>query len=588
MASSLACLAKEDGMRRTLCLVLVLACGVALAQAPLTTFDGGAFGYRLGYPSGWVVEQEDGGSYLNIQPPPGTPESGRVAIELLADTEWMGTLEEGVEGVLSELRANLLPDLAVQSRTPATVSGVPAVVVRLSGSVDGAQPVTYRLLLTLQGRTGYVLFLEALTSDFAAFEPLFEQVQSSFVLTQTQAAPSPPVSPLAPPAPVSPLAPATPAHGTPAYAGAFADDQLRLVLEAPGIPGGAYVGTLHHGDQRYPVRAQLEPQGLVGDFESGGSRFAFTATLAGDELTFVTDGNRYVLVRETATPVAPVNPIGATPVAPAEVVASETGTADIGAVPPNGRARGRLDGVADDLSFHAYYVDVPAGSTRLTIVLDADADLDIAVKFGSPTDRFSDKDRGGDWDYRDVGTQNPTTLVIDQPAAGRWFVDVLNVLGAGQNGNYVLGFATEGGGAAPAPGPAPVPAPEVVASETGTAFIGALPANGRARGRLDGTAEQVTFHTYVVEVPAGTARLTLVLDADVDLDIAVKGGSEIRSYANKDQGGDWDYRDLDTMNPTTVVVEAPAAGPWYVDVMNALGGGRNGSYTLTVSTSGGF
>jgi len=577
-------------MRRILWSVLVLACGVALAQTPLTTFDGGAFGYRLGYPSGWLLAQEDGGAYLNIQPPQGSPEAGRVAIELLADPDVEGTLEEGVEDVLSELRANLLPDMTVQSRTPATVSGVPAYVVRLSGSVEGAQPVTYRLLLTLQGRTGYVLFLEALTSEFASFEPLFDQVQSSFVLTQTQVAPSPPASPLAPP---------TPSLSAPAFAGSFANAELRLVLEAPAIPGGAYQGTLHHGDQRYPVRAQLEPQGLVGDFESGGNRFAFTATLVGDELTFVTDGNRYVLVRETATPAAPVNPIGGTPAAPvnpvggapaapAEVVANETGTADIGAVPPNGRARGRLDGVADDLSFHAYYVDVPAGSTRLTIVLDADADLDIAVKFGSPTDRFSDKDRGGDWDYRDIGTQNPTTLVIDQPAAGRWFVDVLNVLGAGQNGNYVLSFATEGGGAAPAPGPAPVPAPEVVASETGTAFIGALPANGRGRGRLDGMAEQVTYHTYVVEVPAGTARLTLVLDADVDLDIAVKGGSEIRSYANKDQGGDWDYRDIDTMNPTTVVVEAPAAGPWYVDVMNALGGGRNGSYTLTVSTSGGF
>jgi hypothetical protein len=581
-------------MRRILWHVLVLACGVALAQTPLATFDGGALGYRVGYPSGWVLAQEDGGSYLNLQPPQGSPESGRVAIEVLADPDVTGTLEEGVEDVLSELRANLLPDLTVQSRKAATVSGVPAVVIRLSGSMEGAQPVTYRLVLTLQGQTGYVLFLEALSSDFASFEPLFDQVQSSFVLTQTQAAPSPPASPLAPPAPVSPLAPATPTPGQPAYAGTFANDQLRLVLEVPGTPGGAYLGTLYHGDQRYPVRAQLEPQGLVGDFESGGNRFGFTATLVGDELTFVTDGNRYLLARESAAPATPVNPIGATPAmpaVPAEVVAGETGTADIGAVPANGRARGRLDGVADDLSFHAYYVDVPAGSTRLTIVLDADLDLDLAVKHGIATERFSDKDRGGDWDYRDVGTQNPTTIVIDQPAAGRWFVDVLNILGAGQNGNYVLSFTTAGAAttvpSAPGGGAAPAVAPEIVAGETSTAFIGSLPANGRARGRLDGMQDRVTFHTYVVEVPAGSTRLTLVLDADADLDIAVKGGSEIRSYADKDQGGDWDYRDLDTRNPTTVVVEGPAPGPWYVDVMNALGAGRNGSYTLTVSTSGG-
>jgi len=564
--------------------LLVLAWGVTLAQTPLTTFDGAAFGYRLAYPSGWVLEQEGDGSYLNIQPPQGSAEAGRVAIELLADPEVTGTLDEGVEDVLAELRANLLPDLTVQSRTPTTVSGVPAVIVRLTGSAGGTQPVTYRLVLTLQGRTGYVLFLEAVSGEFAAFEPLFDQVQASFALIQAQAPPSGTVPPLAPPL------------GEPAFAGTFANDQLRLVLEAPAAPGGAYQGTLRHGDQSYPVRAQLEPLGLVGDFESGGNRFAFTATLAGDEVTFVTDGNRYVLVREVASPTTAVNPFGGTPPAPAEIVANETGTADIGAVSPNGRARGRLDGLADELTFHAYVVDVPAGATRLTIELDADADLDIAVKHGSETNSFADRDRGGDWDYRDIGTQNPTTLVIDQPAAGRWHIDVLNILGAGRGGDYVLTLTTAGvadGTVTPAGPVGPLgatpPAPaEVVASETGTAFIGALPANGRARGRLDGMQDRVTFHSYVVEVPAGTTRLTLVLDADADLDIAVKGGSEIRSYADEDQGGDWDYRDIDTPNPTTVVVEGPASGPWYVDVMNALGAGRNGSYSLTVTTSGGF
>lgn len=79
-----------------------------------------------------------------------------------------------------------------------------------------------------------------------------------------------------------------------------------------------------------------------------------------------------------------------------------------------------------------------------------------------------------------------------------------------------------------------------------------------------------------------------MLDADIDLDLVVKGASEIRSYADKDQGGDWDYRDIDTQNPTTIVVEAPAPGPWYVDVVNALGADRNGSYLLTVGTAGGF
>lgn len=485
---------------RLLACGIALICGVALAQAPLTTFDGAAFGYALGYPSGWQLEQEDGGSYLIIQPPPGSPEAGRVAIELLADPDVAGTLDEGVEDVLSELRANLLPDLAVQSRTPTTVSGVPGVVVQLTGTVEGSQPVSYRLLLVLDGRTGYVLFLEALRDEFASFVPLFDAVQSSFTLTRAQATPSTPAAPL------SPLAP--------------------------------------------PTRTSPTPP---------------------------------------ASPAVPASPTVSAP--PAEVVADATGTADIGAVAPNGRARGRLDGIADDLSFHAYYVDVPDGSTRLTIVLDADLDLDLAVKHGAPTERFSDRDVGGDWDYRDIGTQNPTTLVVDQPAAGRWFIDVLNILGAGQNGTYVLAISTEGGSAAPpaAPGSTtPAQAPEIVAQETGTAFVGPLPLDGLARGRLDGAAGRASYHTYVVDVPAGTARVTFVLDADDDLDLVVKGGSEIRSYADLDQGGDWEYRDLDTRNPTTIVVEAPAPGPWYVDVVNALGADRSASYRLSAGTGGGF
>jgi len=213
-------------MRRILWHVLVLACGVALAQTPLATFDGGALGYRVGYPSGWVLAQEDGGSYLNIQPPQGSPESGRVAIEVLADPDVTGTLEEGVEDVLSELRANLLPDLAVQSRKAATVSGVPAVVIRLSGSMEGAQPVTYRLVLTLQGQTGYVLFLEALSSDFASFEPLFDQ---------------PPAAARPAPARLAARAPGTglPARARDAHAGPA---RLRRHLRqrpAPVGPGGA-------------------------------------------------------------------------------------------------------------------------------------------------------------------------------------------------------------------------------------------------------------------------------------------------------------------------------------------------------------
>ena len=319
-------------MHRFPAFVLLALFAAALAQAPLSTIDGGDLGYRFGYPTGWALEKADDGTYVNVQPAPGQPGHAQVAIEFLVDPAVEGTLEDGIEEVLAGLRDNLLPDLTVRSRTPTTVSGVPGAVILLTGTVDGSVAVTYRLVLTLNGRTGYVLFLEALSEQFAAYEALFDQVQASFVLTQPQVAPTPPIGPL------------PPLLGTPTFAGTFVGDQLRLVLEASPLAAGAFGGVLNHGDLAYPVTARLEGANLAGEFESGGSRFAFTASLVGDTLTFVTGGTSYTLVREAAAPVGPVNPLGGptpvpTPTPPAsDVVANVTTTGEIGAIAPSGRA----------------------------------------------------------------------------------------------------------------------------------------------------------------------------------------------------------------------------------------------------------
>lgn len=127
----------------------------------------------------------------------------------------------------------------------------------------------------------------------------------------------------------------------------------------------------------------------------------------------------------------------------------------------------------------------------------------------------------------------------------------------------------------------------VVAPTTGAALVGALAPDGSAEGTLIAAAGGAAFHTYWVDVPAGVARWTLTLDADADLDLALKFGSEIGSYEDRDRGGDWDYRDWDTVNPTVIVVERPAAGRWYVDVFNALQVGAGGRYRLTSSAGDG-
>jgi hypothetical protein len=120
--------------------------------------------------------------------------------------------------------------------------------------------------------------------------------------------------------------------------------------------------------------------------------------------------------------------------------------------------------------------------------------------------------------------------------------------------------------------------------QTDSGVVGTLAVDASAHGRLDGVPDAVSYHTYHVDVPDGLARLTVELDADIDLDLAIKHGSEIRSYRDRADGGDWDHRDMDTANPTTVVVERPAAGRWFIDVFNALGDGHDGDYRLRLSS----
>lgn len=125
---------------------------------------------------------------------------------------------------------------------------------------------------------------------------------------------------------------------------------------------------------------------------------------------------------------------------------------------------------------------------------------------------------------------------------------------------------------------------EVVAGTVDSAVIGLLPIGAVARGSLAGSAQGTSYHTYILDVPVGTGRLTLLLDADADLDLAVRYGAEITSYDERGQGGDWDFRDVGTANPATLVLENPGAGRWYVDVFNPLGAGAVGTYRLSVTT----
>ena len=83
-------------------------------------------------------------------------------------------------------------------------------------------------------------------------------------------------------------------------------------------------------------------------------------------------------------------------------------------------------------------------------------------------------------------------------------------------------------------------------------------------------------------VPAGAGPLTIVMQGDLDFDLAVKHGSTILSYAAAAEGGDWEYRDTDASPNAEIVVPSPAEGRWYIDIFDAWTTAEVGSYTLTI------
>ncbi|MCW8140782.1 MAG: hypothetical protein KIT58_17920 [Planctomycetota bacterium] len=137
-----------------------------------------------------------------------------------------------------------------------------------------------------------------------------------------------PVNPLGQPknplggAPQNPLA----APPRPAWAGAWSDDQLKLVLEP--APAG-FQGSLTTQGATYPVKGTAQGARLEGAFSVQGHDFAFTATQEGDALTLVSEGTTYRLRREQ-----PRNPLGAPAPGP-------------GTPPPPPQAGQGLDGVYD-------------------------------------------------------------------------------------------------------------------------------------------------------------------------------------------------------------------------------------------------
>lgn len=123
----------------------------------------------------------------------------------------------------------------------------------------------------------------------------------------TLAAAPPPVAAarMAPGAPVPPSAPPADnplARHVASLAGSYRGDELAVDLAEKE---GRYTGTMTLHDKTFPLTAHAEGNKLDGTFQASGSTFNFTASLAGETLTLVSDGNTYAMKRVLPVPAAP-------------------------------------------------------------------------------------------------------------------------------------------------------------------------------------------------------------------------------------------------------------------------------------------
>lgn len=117
-----------------------------------------------------------------------------------------------------------------------------------------------------------------------------------------------PLAPANPLVPVNPLA--APSYDP--WLGEFEGNNLTVMIEKAEE---GYQGTIKLGEQSFPLKAQVDSDLLLGQFESAGALFDFEASLsdADETLELRTGGSSYFLLRKAVTP---ENPLLANPANP--------------------------------------------------------------------------------------------------------------------------------------------------------------------------------------------------------------------------------------------------------------------------------
>lgn len=213
-----------------------------------------------------------------------------------------------------------------------------------------------------------------------------------------------------------------------------------------------------------------------------------------------------------------------------------------------------IDTVDGFITYHTYSFTVPAGVGQVIVTVDGKgSDVDLAVKAGSSILDY------GDTDHFDDSEASEHSYTITTPMPNTVYnVEVVNQ--TDQPINYTLSLTSSEGASGSV---ATVPMSNVT--------IGMLEPGWQVEGSLLATddPEFSTYHTYIIEVPAGSSELIVEMQGERDLDLAIKYGSDISSYDAQDEGGDWLEGDFRSKRNGKLSIANPEAGFWYVDVINS-------------------
>ncbi|MDZ7704879.1 MAG: hypothetical protein U5L04_10390 [Trueperaceae bacterium] len=217
------------------------------------------------------------------------------------------------------------------------------------------------------------------------------------------------------------------------------------------------------------------------------------------------------------------------------------------------------------LAYHTYFVAVPPNAETVTVTLDAVAGSPrLAVNAGAEINDYDTVD------FIDLVGEGGSSHTLTYPRPGTLFIDVLNLQDTPARYTLTVTATT-------------YDPDTLIAPDRPGIVVGAIRPGQQATGTLVSRANAASYHTYFVEVPEGTARLSVRMEADNDLDLALKHGTLIDSYSPDGT----DYLDLSYNPRAEFVIDEPAPGFWYIDVSNGLAPGAGGRYTLSVDTDDG-